>query len=423
MEPEEYQQLVDEDESVYTSFILEDPENQVEYGNYAAVVIEKDRRKNVLSVPNDALKKESDGYYVYRYDEGESSYIKVELGMRDGMYSEVISGLSEGDKVLSTDVAKAAKNTGTVTRGDYSIEMELNGFLYYPFSEWIVNPAQNGTTYLKEILVSENEKVEKDQVIATIEVVPDQIEVNRLSTQIARLESRLAELNVTKAACDAKELVSYDLNIKISENERDTKIKRRELQKLNKYSGIVELKAPYSGEIMEIESIKPGEILEPDAKLVEMAKDSMSYIIVKDEKNQLNYGNSVDITVSSMSGPVTLEGKVATVSNSCLSKKMVNDFSLIAVSNEQLSLLDGSVLLDTGRWDRNNYKVSVKSRSEKNVLIVPKMAVTNKDKSTYVTVVKQDGTVERRNFIPGGSDNNYYWIVDGLSEGLTVCWE
>ena len=52
-----------------------------------------------------------------------------------------------------------------------------------------------------------------------------------------------------------------------------------------------------------------------------------------------------------------------------------------------------------------------------------KAAVILKDKSTYVNVLKEDGSVEQVGFIPGGSDTNNYWIVDGLTEGMTVCWE
>ena len=83
----------------------------------------------------------------------------------------------------------------------------------------------------------------------------------------------------------------------------------------------------------------------------------------------------------------------------------------------------GSTMVEGGRWDRNSFKVKVRTRSEKNVLIVPKSAVTVKDKSAYVTVVKEDGSVEQVSFIPGGSDTNYYWIAEGLEEGMTVCWE
>lgn len=423
MEPEEYQQLVDEEESVHTTFILQDPSEEISIGTYAVVVIEKDRRRKVLCIPDDALKKESDGYYVYLFDGEESKYVPVEVGMRDGQYAEIISGLKSGDKVLTDNLPKKGKNTAEVTRQDYFIETELKGYLYYPFSEWMSNPAENGETYLKEILVSENERVNQDQVLAIIEVVPDKIEVARLSTQISRLEARHAEMALTKAACDAKGLVSYELNIKISENERDTKIKRRALAKINKYSGEIEIKAPYDGVVMQVENIKPGELLAPEAHIVEMANDSTSYIIVKDDKNQLNYGNMADVTVSGTSGPVTISGKVVTVNNNSLTKKLSSEYSLIAVAQEEMDNIAGSVMINPGTWYRNDFKVKVKVRSEKNVLMIPKAAVTAKDKSTYVTVVNNDGSVDKKSFIAGGSDNNYYWVVDGLTEGMTICWE
>jgi len=423
MEPEEYQQLVDSNENIHTTFVLKDPKDEVKIGSYAAVIVEKDRRKKVLTVPINSLKKEADGYYVYLYDGVDTSYVPVQIGMKDGLYAEVISGLDEGDKVLAEDLPRLTKNTALVTRGDYSIETELNGYFYYPFTEWMVNPAENGSTYLKEILVSDNEEVTKDQVLAILEVVPDQIEINRLTTQISRLESRLAEMNVTKAACDAKGLTSPELNIKISENERDTKLKRRELNKLSKYSGLVEIKAPYDGIIVSIDSIKPGDLLAPDADILEIANDAMSFIIVKDDKNQLNYGNTATVKVSGSTDASGIEGRIVTVNNMSLTKKLVNDYSLLELPEGESGSIAGSVMNGPGRWNRSTFKVSVQVRSEKNVIKVPKAAVTVKDKSTYVTVVNEDGTVERRSFIPGGSDTNYYWSVEGLTEGMTVCWE
>lgn len=423
MEPEEYQQLVDSNENIHTTFILKDPNDEVKIGSYAAVIVEKDRRKKVLSVPVNSLKKEADGYYVYLYDGVDTTYVPVQIGMRDGLYAEVISGLSEGDKVLAEDLPRLTKNTGTVTRGDYSVDTELNGYFYYPFTEWLVNPAENGSTYLKEILVTQNEEVAKDQVLAILEVVPDQIEINRLTTQISRLESRLAELNVTKAACDAKGLISPELNIKISENERDTKLKRRELNKLSKYAGLVEIKAPYDGIIADLETIKPGDLIAPDADILEIANNSMSFIIVKDDKNQLNYGNTATVKVSGSTDNSSIEGRIVTVNNMSLSKKLVNNYSLLELPEDETNSIAGSVMNGPGRWNRSTFKVTVKVRSEKNVIMVPKAAVTVKDKSTYVTVVNEDGSVERRSFIPGGSDTNYYWSVEGLTEGMTVCWE
>ncbi len=423
MEPEEYTQKSSDGESVYTTFVLDDPSGTIQIGTYAAVIMVKDIRRGVLCVPNDAIKKESDGYYAYLYNGEETQYVPVEIGVRDGLYAEVLSGLSEGDKVLSSQVAKAGKNTAQVERGDYSVDVEINGFLYYPFSEWLTNPVTYGNAYFKEMLVQTDEKISEGQVLCTIEVIPDQIEIDRLNRKISRLQSRLVKLQQTKAENDAKHKTDRSLEQQIDENIRSTSQYQRQLSKLTEYSGIVEIKAPYAGIVMDATGVKTGDLLYSGAGLVEIANDSLSYVLVNDEKNQLNYGNEAEIKVSSSQGSSVVNGKVVSVSKMCLSKDLTNKFSIVAIPQEEIAAISGSTLIEGGVWGRNSFKVKVKIRSEKNVLTVPKSAVTLKDKSTYVTVVNEDGSVKNVSFIPGGSDNNYYWIAEGLTEGTTVCWE
>lgn len=423
MEPEEYKQRSEEGESVFTAFNLIDPTGEIQIGTYAVIVMVKDVRRDVLCVPNDSVKKEADGYYVYLYDGEETTYIPVEIGLKDALYTEILSGLKPGDKVLSTQVPKVGRNTATVTRGDYTLETELNGFLYYPFSEWITNPVQYGSTYIKEMLVSANEKVAKGQTLCTLEVIPDQIEIDRLSRQIARTQSRLTRLREKKAKVDARHEIDRGLEKQIAQYERDINLTNRSLQKISKYSGIVEIKAEYDGIVMDVQGLKPGSLLYPDSYLVEMANDSLSYVLVRDDKNQLNYGNEADIKVTSTNGASVIKGKVVNVNKICLSKALSSDFSIIAVPQEEIASIAGTTLVNGGRWDRNSFKVTVKVRSEKNVLMVPKAAVITKDKNAYVNVLKEDGSLEQLSFVPGGSDNNNYWVVDGLTEGMTVCWE
>lgn len=423
MEPEEHKQLSQAGESIYTTFVLEDPSGTIQIGTYAVVVVVKDRRTMVPCIPTDAIKKEADGYYVYLFNGVDTSYVPVEIGMKDGMYAEVISGLSVGDMVLSAKAPKKTANTATVTKGDYLLEAELNGFLYYPFSEWINNPAENGKTYLKEFMVTDNEKVLKNQILATVEVFPEQLEIDRLNRQISRLQERLKTLQEKKAKADAKNEINRSLERQIAENLRTTNQCQRNLEKLCRYSGIVEIKAPYDGIIMDLADVKPGDLLAGDSHIVEMANDSLSYVIVEDKKNQLNYGNEAEIRVSSSNGSSTINGRVVSISKMSLSNKLTTDFSLIAIPQEEIASIAGSTLVEGGRWNRNSFKVKVKVRSEKDVLIVPKAAVKAVDKSTYVSVVKDDGSVENVSFIPGGSDNNNYWIVEGLTEGMTICWE
>lgn len=423
MEPEEYRQLTNDGESVHTTFNLIDPNDETAIGSYAAIIVEKNRRSNVLCVPNEALKKESDGYYAYLYNDEQTSYVPVTIGMRDGLYSEVLSGLSLGDKVLSTTVPKKTSKTAQITKGDYSVQVEKDGFLYYPYSEWIINPVENGTTYLKEILVENNQKVEAGQVLATLEVVSDQIEIERLSRQMQRQTERLAKLREKKAENDGKKITDRSVEKQIGEMEKNISRIKRQQDKLTRYSGIVEITAPTSGIIMDTNQLKPGDLLSPDAYIVEIGNDTLSYIILQDDKNQFNYANEASIRVSSSNGVATVNGKIVSANATNLSKDLKNDFTLVAIPQEEMATISGTTLVDGGRWDRNTFKVTVQVRSEKNVLTVPKSAVTVKDNSAYVTVIKEDGSVENVSFIPGGSDTNQYWIADGLTEGMTICWE
>jgi len=424
IESDEYNQMVANGETVYSTFRLIDDTNTIEIGQYAVVVIVKDRRTQVPCVPIDALKKETDSYYVYLFDGTNSVYTPVTIGMKDGLYAEVISGLEVGDKVLSAAAPKKGKNTGEVTYGDYELVTDVGGYLYYPFSEWMVNPVSNGTTYVKEVLVTNNERVTKGQTLVTLEVISDTIEINRLTRQITRLQTRLVKLLKEKEYNDAKNITDRGLERSISDNQKQTNTYLRKLEKLKKYAGIINITAPYDGIVVDAEAVKAGDLLYEDSRLVRIADSSFSYIILKDEKKQYNYGTSATIYFNDAAkGQVTVEGTVATISNTYLSKQMMSEYALIGIPSEDAAAFLGTTQNSTGGWDRNNYKVKVAVRSMKNVLLVPKIAVTMKDRCTYVNVVDKNGNVSTVSFVAGGSDNNYYWVIEGLEEGMTVCWE
>lgn len=59
-----------------------------------------------------------------------------------------------------------------------------------------------------------------------------------------------------------------------------------------------------------------------------------------------------------------------------------------------------------------------------NVVIVPAEAVTDKTETRgYVNVVGEDGSVTRTSFLYGQMNSDYYWVIDGLTEGMKICWE
>lgn len=54
------------------------------------------------------------------------------------------------------------------------------------------------------------------------------------------------------------------------------------------------------------------------------------------------------------------------------------------------------------------------------VLLVPVEAVSVEDGVPYVTVVRPDGSLIKTGFTAGGSNQDYYWVLSGLSEGDVI---
>ena len=54
------------------------------------------------------------------------------------------------------------------------------------------------------------------------------------------------------------------------------------------------------------------------------------------------------------------------------------------------------------------------------MLLVPTEAVTAEKQKYYVTVLGEGGSMTKTQFIPGGSNGQYYWVFDGLEEGTRI---
>nr|MCR4587527.1 hypothetical protein [Lachnospiraceae bacterium] len=411
-------------ETVYTTFRILDDTGTVEIGDFATIVLVQDERRDVPCVPLDALKKEEDSYYVYLYDGEGSTYVPVTLGMRDDMYAEVLSGLEVGDKVLSARAVTKGKKTAEVTYGSSITTTNMGGFLYYPFSEWVTNTMDAGTCYVKEVFVKDYQQVKKGQKLATIEVIPDSIEIQRVARQIQRMDERFLDMveKMEKLKEKQEDIKSITRSMNANRKAREKLDTRR--TKLMSYSGIITLTSPFTGIVLEADKVKAGDLVTKDSKIVQVANDSLSYIIMEDEKHQLNYGNTAMISYNDSEGKqAQAQGRVVTAGNTFVSKELVMDWALISIPTEVASDMVGVTMGQNGSWGRNSFKAEITLRSSDHVLLVPKSAVTLKNRSTYVNVLNEDGTVEQRAFLAGGSDTSNYWVIDGLTEGMTVCWE
>lgn len=427
MESEEYNRLAERNGKVYTTFYLPEEAADTELGKYVAIVLVKESRENVLTVPQEALMRGEDGSYVYLMEGEEKIYTPVRVGMQDGFYSEILSGLEEGDKVMVSGEAKAVDKTAKLASETISFEFKGSGFLEYPVQEWICNPVKYGTVYFVESNVNLYQQVKKGDVLAVIRVQPDEVELARQERSLQRERERLAGLhkeyendknnkNYLKSV-EAREKTIADLEKLISEMKAD-------------YAR-TEIKAPYDGIItgvsMELwrRTLKEGDLLRNGQQLLVLSKQDSNFIYVEDTNSLLTYGHKAAVTYSSVEGGrKTVEGEVVSLNQTSASKELVGEgYALIKVPAEAIGDMVGSVYNGDNWWNRSQCDIIVTTRSMANVVLVPKRAVTLKAGVTYVRVKQEDGSVLYQSFIAGGSDNTNYWVAEGLTEGMEVCLE
>ena len=67
---------------------------------------------DALTVPNIALYADDEGDYVYLLDKGVVAKRYVECGASDGSYTAILSGLEDGEQVITDAMTDAGIGTG-----------------------------------------------------------------------------------------------------------------------------------------------------------------------------------------------------------------------------------------------------------------------------------------------------------------------
>ena len=401
----------------YTTFVIDDPNGEVKSGDFAEVVIVSAKKEGALCVPSSAIKKDSESTYVYVKEGEKNSLVEVTTGMKSGFYTEVLNGVSEGDLIVSDFKVAEKSKTGKVSYGSVSSEFKGTGYIFYSQEDYVTNPVKYGTAYLDEVCVSNYQRVKKGDVIAKIHVKGDTIGIERNERTLLRAKEDLAELvennedDKNAKAITAKQEYINDLEEKINEMKADSNRK--------------EIVAPVDG-IITLANMwfEPGDIMDSNGAVAVIAAEKDCFVEVEDKNGVLTYGNEVKIKYNDQGKETYAKGEVVTVSSMVLSEDLANSGkALIKVAPEDLSKMAASNRGMDGWWNRSSFSVTATIRSVDNVLVVPKRSVTVEDNVPYVTVLDDKGNFVYKSFIAGGSDNEYYWVVDGLTEGTEICLE
>lgn len=413
MSNEEYTKITASGEKPYTTFEFVDDASDVEVGGFAVITMFSDKKENVLSVPKSAIRKDETGNYVYVMQGSESVYTPVKIGVSDGAYTEIVSGLSQGDVVLTESALTYSNETVTIGYGSYNTAFKESGRMVY--SQWdnVVNPVEYGTTYFGEYLVENYEYVEKGDVIATIRVKKDDITIQRNKTKLQRAQERLAELEAENNENNAKTIEAKKEEIAeiaelIAEMEGDGRT--------------TEICAPRSGIVTYLEPYDNETILYHESLIAQIADSSTCYLEVVNTNQLLNYGNEVSISYRGLDETTkTCSGTVVNVSNMAVSSDLQGDNAYIMLSQEDISEM---ALTNTKRenyWNQYRYQVTATVREMNDILVVPRKAVVEIEGRTYVYVKDEQGNVKAVGFVAAGYNSSEYWVIEGLTEGMVLC--
>jgi len=94
-----------------TTITLENPDKELRDGMSATAEIIIDRRDNVLLVPNRAIRGSWKNPWVEVVTDGEIEQRELSLGISDGIDTEVLSGLEEGERVVLPPVSQSPFTT------------------------------------------------------------------------------------------------------------------------------------------------------------------------------------------------------------------------------------------------------------------------------------------------------------------------
>ena len=412
---EEYERIEEKNGKVYGTFSVTDPEDVIQFGDFATIVLEKEHREDVLALPTDCILREGDDNYVYLFDGNSYSEHAIVCGISDGQYTEILSGLEAGDMVKAEFKQSGGANEAVLKMGSVHSDFTANGFLYYPSAKRIVNTVQYGTTYLDEVCVSRYEQVKAGQVIARIHVVSDPVEVERTEREIQRLNEQV-EWYIKQGEKDNKYL--------IKNARKQIEEKQEYVNKLKSDAAATEIRAAFDGVITEITDKKAGELLDYNTSIGRLADDQSCFVMVEDSDGKLTYGSTVQISYQDNEGnKKSEECKVSTVNQLMLDKSIQSGYAIVKLPLEVAAEIAGSSRNNQGWWSLSRVSATAELRSVDNVLLVPRKAVKEVNRTLYVTVVEDNGVRRQQAFVSGGADSENYWVVTGLEEGTKICWE
>lgn len=226
---------------------------------------------NMLVVGNDSLYSDEGGSFVYVKTEGQSREKRyIQTGIRDNNYTEVVSGISEGEQVYyeSTSVVPSDYTEYKTQLSDFEIKNHSQKYELADNLNLLQNSEYEGE--ILEICVNKDQKVAKGDLLYIIDsgegraaLAKAELDIERekesYAADLEHFEKELERLqneNSPVTACDIR-ILEYRKKMSVYSHERRLASLQKyydELHEGNDGSGRISVYSSYDGTVANIEA-------------------------------------------------------------------------------------------------------------------------------------------------------------------------
>ncbi len=425
-EESEYNSLVAKGATLVSTFVIDDPDDELSFGEHGIITLIEKEIKDCVAVPKSAIHKDEGGFYVYTLVDNKNVKNYIVKGYTDGVYTEIIDGVKNGDAILLSGYTSYGANRQELKKGDFSTDYSGSGYLNYPDYSLLNFEIEHGKAKLEEVYVQMFSMVKKGDPIARISIEEDEIMMTRLNLQLQELIDRREDLVIELNDPEANRQHEQNMAIyeKILDKDEEISELQQEINEIKESYNNTIVYADTDGLVFYVTDKKPGsDISDGESVLLTAALDKC-FLSLNNDKNLLQYGNVINVEYTDGAGnKFTTEGKVVSLSGMTLSSGLTSSNSYIQLDDSVREKFAPTVLSMGGNAMRASYDASGTPKKISNVVLVPKAAVTTENGQNYVHVVDENGNITAVSFISGGNDAFNYWVIEGLEEGMTVCLE
>lgn len=408
-------------------------------GDFVSIYFVEKQKKNVLCAPNDTIYHSPEETYVIKLVDGKEEKTVVETGMHTSHETEILSGVNQGDILLSKSVFFEANGIHEMplTKTDYLWEEEMKSFFLAPlYIKYVFSKAPEAR--LQEIYVDDGDEVKKGDVLAKLTLYSNQSSITECSYKLQTLEQdrddALAQLQkqqnqVTGAlyelpdqnnsAADLlKEQIAYFELLKQQINARYTYESRRveqELSELKEDNEHAVIKAECDGIVKNIQKQSIGKMVYADTLLMQIIPKE-KYTVGIMERKALVYGMPITLYEKDAANSDPITTTLCRAPNVCFPwDSAYFDYASMNYYEYLLALPGDNPLSSFSDLDR----AVVRTRNYPDSYQITKKMLFEDDYGSFVYLM-QDGKRIKQYVNLTEFHNGVAVILDGISADCTV---